>query len=364
MKFRHLNLRKNISNKTPICIYNKFNFNHDPLRMNQNYLKESNNKKIKEIKKVFKEEEKTDVNSFNKTYNNKPMYYKIRKKENSYNLNNRRTTEDFHKINNDKKLPRNISSHSISKGSTLYKTKNRLLNSIRPDNQNNRTIAVSPKRTILYPKKGRALSAANININKLNLKNKNSYKKNSETRINRTLGNGGFITALDPVVGQNQLSFIKTNNNSNNRSYFLRRLKSEKKFLSYFDIQRILFLDRKVYKPDKEFEKKIYELKNNNSDEFITNFKLDDYKVTILRLFKNKVSDKNYDILKKNFDIIQNIWSFKNTSKHRRTKITKYETTETEREQIYNKQKSERAKRIKEKSESKAEDRNKIGIPF
>ena len=155
-----------------------------------------------------------------------------------------------------------------------------------------------------------------------------------------------------------------TNNYSDDRSYFMRKLKGEKRYLSYFDIQRLLYFDRHVYKPDKKFEKQIYDLKNNNSDEFITNFKLDDYKVTILRLFKNKVSDKNYDILKKNFDIIQNIWSFKNTSKHRRTKITKYETTETEREQIYNRQKSERAKRIKEKSKSKAEDRNKIGIPF
>ena len=350
MKFRHLNLRKNISNKTPICIYNKFNFNHDPLRMNQNYLKESNNKKIKEIKKVFKEEEKTDINTFNKTYNNKPMYYKIRKKENSYNLNNRRTTEDFHKINNDKKLPRNISSHSISKGSTLYKTKNRLLNSIRPDNQNNRTVAVSPKRSILYPKKGRALSAATININKLNLKNKNSLKKNSETRINRTLGNGGFITALDPVVGQNQLSFIKTNNNSNNRSYFLRRLKSEKKFLSYFDIQRILFLDRKVYKPDKEFEKKIYELKNNNSDEFIMNFNFDEYKFLILRLFQRQVSSKNYEIMKKNFEIINRGWKQKEGLKKRHNRrLIKSATSATERELKYNQEKLEREKRIREK---------------
>jgi hypothetical protein len=318
--------------------------------MNQNYLKESNNKKIKEIKNVFKEEEKTDINTFNKTYNNKPMYYKIRKKENSYNLNNRRTTEDFHKINNDKKLPRNISSHSISKGSTLYKTKNRLLNSIRPDNQNNRTVAVSPKRSILYPKKGRALSASNININKLNLKNKNSFKKNSEARINRTLGNGGFITALDPVVGQNQLSFIKSNNNSNNRSYFLRRLKSEKKFLSYFDIQRILFLDRKVYKPDKEFEKKIYELKNNNSDEFIMNFNFDEYKFLILRLFQRQVSSKNYEIMKKNFEIINRGWKQKEGLKKRHNRrLIKSATSATERELKYNQEKLEREKRIREK---------------
>ena len=199
----------------------------------------------------------------------------------------------------------------------------------------------------------------------LNINNQNRLKRNSGDKFSsKTLGKGGFITALEPIEKENRSMLNNTNNYSDDRSYFMRKLKGEKRYLSYFDIQRLLYFDRHVYKPDKKFEKQIYDLKNNNSDEFITNFKLDDYKVTILRLFKNKVSDKNYDILKKNFDIIQNIWSFKNTSKHRRTKITKYETTETEREQIYNKQKSERAKRIKEKSESKAEDRNKIGIPF
>ena len=33
------------------------------------------------------------------------LYLPRIKLENSYNLNNRRTTEDFHKINNDKKAP-------------------------------------------------------------------------------------------------------------------------------------------------------------------------------------------------------------------------------------------------------------------
>ena len=221
-------------------------------------------------------------------------------------------------------------------------------------------MALSSKRSSFYPNKGRSLSATMLNIN-----NQNRLKRNSRDKFSsKTLGKGGFITALEPIEKENHSMLNNTNNYSDDRSYFMRKLKGEKRYLSYFDIQRLLYFDRHVYKPDKKFEKQIYDLKNNNSDEFITNFKLDDYKVTILRLFKNKVSDKNYDILKKNFDIIQNIWSFKNTSKHRRTKITKYETTETEREQIYNRQKSERAKRIKEKSKSKAEDRNKIGIPF
>lgn len=358
VNIRRLNIKRVASSYIPNRLNKKDLLrSKSQIKYNKNYFREPNNKIINEKRKSATEEEKSAINIFNKTYTKKPLLQNIKSKELPNKLN---------KLNSPQSLDKNgirRETSTISKNTTFYKTKNRLISSIKPNNKGNnfiRTMALSSKRSSFYPNKGRSLSATMLNIN-----NQNRLKRNSRDKFSsKTLGKGGFITALEPIEKENHSMLNNTNNYSDDRSYFMRKLKGEKRYLSYFDIQRLLYFDRHVYKPDKKFEKQIYDLKNNNSDEFITNFKLDDYKVTILRLFKNKVSDKNYDILKKNFDIIQNIWSFKNTSKHRRTKITKYETTETEREQIYNKQKSERAKRIKEKSESKAEDRNKIGIPF
>ena len=358
VNIRRLNIKRVASSYIPNRLNKKDLLrSKSQIKYNKNYFREPNNKIINEKRKSANEEEKSTINIFNKTYTKKPLLQNIKSKELPNKLN---------KLNSPQSLDKNgirRETSTISKNTTFYKTKNRLISSIKPNNNGNnfiRTMALSSKRSSFYPNKGRSLSATMLNIN-----NQNRLKRNSRDKFSsKTLGKGGFITALEPIEKDNHSMLNNTNNYSDDRSYFMRKLKGEKRYLSYFDIQRLLYFDRHVYKPDKKFEKQIYDLKNNNSDEFITNFKLDDYKVTILRLFKNKVSDKNYDILKKNFDIIQNIWSFKNTSKHRRTKITKYETTETEREQIYNKQKSERAKRIKEKSESKAEDRNKIIILF
>ena len=358
VNIRRLNIKRVASSYIPNRLNKKDLLrSKSSIKFNKNYFREPNNKIINEKRKSANEEEKSAINIFNKTYTKKPLLQNIKSKELPNKLN---------KLNSPQSLDKNgirRETSTISKNTTFYKTKNRLISSIKPNNNGNnfiRTMALSSKRSSFYPNKGRSLSATMLNIN-----NQNRLKRNSRDKFSsKTLGKGGFITALEPIEKENHSMLNNTNNYSDDRSYFMRKLKGEKRYLSYFDIQRLLYFDRHVYKPDKKFEKQIYDLKNNNSDEFITNFKLDDYKVTILRLFKNKVSDKNYDILKKNFDIIQNIWSFKNTSKHRRTKITKYETTETEREQIYNRQKSERAKRIKEKSESKTEDRNKIGIPF
>ena len=341
---RHLNIKRISSSKTPNDLNRKTVISKYPFRINKNYFRESNkeNKKnlSREIENTIIEEEKEDSNRFRKTYNNKPMFHRITPKSTFYNIYNRKNSVEDKKMNANKKLPRNMSTHSLSKDSTLYRTKNRLLSSVK---LKNKSMALSPKRSTFYPKNGRSFSAININ------NNNKSIKINNEAKKSNTIGNGGFITALDPVVGQNQIIFDQSDTRSDNRSYFLRKLKAEKKFLSYFDIQRILFLDRKVYKPNKEFEKKIYQLKNNNSDEFIMNFDFDKYKLTILRLFQRQVSSQNFEIMKKNFELINKGWKWRDNSKKRRRRIVRSVTSETERELRYIQKKLERKERIREK---------------
>ena len=347
---RHLNIKRIASSKIPNNFYKRDILLNNPLKINKNYFQEPNKEtqknKNKRTKKNINEEEKGDINIFNKTFSNKNMFSRITPKDNLYKLNNPKSSFGFKQIPVGKKLPRNMSSNSFSKDSTLYKTKNRLLSSVKLEKlkNKNQTIAISPKRSTFYPKKARSLSASALNI-----LSKNSLKKPNEMLSNKTFGNGGFITALDPVVGENQVGFNQSHDRDDNRSYFMRKLKDEKRFLSYFDIQRILFLDRRVYKPDMEFERKIYQLKNDNSDEFITNFNLDKYRITILRLFQRQVSSKNFEIMKKNFENINKGWRLRENKYKRRRKIVRNPTSETEREIKYNQLKMEREKRIQEK---------------
>ena len=356
---RPLNIKRITSSQTPNRFYKKdFIKSRSQLKINKNYFRETNNKKINEKRKSANEEEKSYINIFNKTYNNKPIMQRSKQDELQNKINSLQTMSKFVK-SLDKKIIRRDTS-TLSKNTTFYKTKNRFINSIKQDNANNfrKTLAVSPKRHSSIIKKGRSLSAVMLNIN-----NKNNLKKNNDDKFgNKTLGKGGFITALEPEEKRNHSALNNASMKTDERSYFIRKLKGIKKYLSYFDIQRILFFDKHVYKPDIQFEKKIYELKHNNSDEFIKNFDLNDYKVTILRLFQKKVSPGNYDILQKNFEIINKIWSYRNTSKHRFTKITKNEVTETEREQEYNQKKIERQQRIKEKTEAITNERNSINM--
>lgn len=349
INIKRLDKQRIYSTKTQSYLDNKNLLARGPLKIAKNYFRGSNeglkNDKINVIRKSIKEEEKNGINNFNKTYNNnKPMFHRVSPKNNLNKLNNPKSGIIYNKKIEGQKLPRNISANSISKDSTLYKTKNRFLSSVKLENYKNKNLsmALSPKRGNLNPKNGRSFSAVNIN-------NKNSFKNIHNVKNSNTLDNGGFITALDPALVQNQIGFNRSNTRSENRSYFLRKLNEEKRFLSYFDIQRILFLDRKVYKPDKEFEKKVYDLKNNNSDEFITNFNFDKYKLTILKLFQRQVSAQNYDIMKKNFDYIGRGWGLRDNAKKRRRKRKRNVTSETERELKYNHLKLERETRIREK---------------
>ena len=343
---RQLNIKRIASSKIPNNFYKKGILLNNNLKLNKNYFHEPNKNKNNGSKKNLNEEEKSDINIFNKTFSNKTMLSRLKPKDNLYKINDRKSSVKFNKIPLDKKLPRNISSNSISKDSTLYRTKNRLLSSVKLENfkNKNQTLAISPKRSSFCPKNARSFSASAINI-----LSKNNLKKQNEMLSNKTLGNGGFITALDPIVGENQVAFNQSHDKSDNRSYFMRKLKDEKRFLSYFDIQRILYLDRKVYKPDMEFERKIYQLKNDNSDEVIMNFNFDKYKLTILRLFQRQVSSQNLEIMKKNFENINKGWRLRDNARKRRRKIVRNPTSETERELKYNQLKIEREKRIKER---------------
>ena len=356
---RHLKIKRVTSSQTPNRFYkNNLIKSRSRLKMNKNYFRETNNKKIKEKRKSANVDEKSYINIFNKTYNNKPLSQQSKADEFSNKITTQQTISKFNRTLDKKNLRRDTS--SLSKNTTFYKTKNRLISSIKPNkadaNNFRRTLALSPKRNSFLPKKNRSLSAMMLNIN-----NRNNLKKNNDDKFNsKNLGKGGFITALEPDEKQNQSMLNNVSVQSDDKNYFIRKLQSEKKYLSYFDIQRILYLDKHVYKPDIKFEKKIYELKHNNSDKFIKNFDLNEYKVTILRLFQKKVTPKNFDILRKNFDIISRIWGRKNTSKHRRTKVIKNESTETEREQKYIHLQIERQKRIKEKTDAITNERNRL----
>ena len=354
-----LNIKRIASSQTSNRFYKKNLIkSRSQLKINKNYFRGSKNKKINENRKTGKEEEKSYIKLFNKTYNNKSIMQRSKREELSNKINSQQTMSKFVKTLDKKFLRRDTS--TLSKNTTFYKTKNRFLNSFKHDNANNfrKTLAISPKRNSSILKKGRALSAVMLNIN-----NKNNLKKNKDDKFgNKILGKGGFITALEPEEKKNQSALNSISMGTNERNYFIRKLKGIKKYLSYFDIQRILFFDKHVYKPDLQFEKKIYELKHNNSDEFIKNFDFNDYKVTILRLFQKKVSPGNYDILKNNFEIINKIWNWRNTSKHRFTKVIKNEVTETEREQEFNQQKIERQQRIKEKTDAITNERNSTNV--
>ena len=349
LNIHHLNIKRITSSQTPNRFYKKNLIkSRSQLRINKNYFRESNNKKINKKRNSANE---SYINLFNKTYNNKPIIQRSKPDELLNKINSQQTMSKFAKTSDKKILRRDTP--SLSKNTTFYKTKNRFKNS-----NFRKTFAISPNRHSSILKKGRSLSAAMLNIN-----NKNNLKKNNDDKFgNKTLGKGGFITALEPEEKKNQSVLNHISMETDDRSYFIRKLKGIKEYLSYFDIQRILYLDKHVYKPDIKFEKKIYELKNNNSDEFIKHFNFNNYKTKILRLFNKKVSPGNYDILKKNFEIINKIWNYRNTAKHHYTKITKNKITETEREQVFNQKKIERRQRIKGKTEAITNERNSIHI--
>ena len=109
-------------------------------------------------------------------------------------------------------------------------------------------------------------------------------------------------------------------------------------------------MDKKVYKPNEEFEKEINKLKRNNSNKFIMNFNFDSYKMTILNLFQKYVSHQSFDTMKKNFELINKAWIWKDNLKCHTRKKRANSLSQTEREMKYNQNKIDRENRIKSKN--------------
>ena len=316
----------------------------------KNYIK---SKSIKSFKNnIFKEKENNkngeDINIFNK----KTTFSRKRTKEVSFKLNN--MIEEIKKIDDNendnesrneyKNLVRNFS--SISKESTMYKTKKKFYSSTQLKNYIN-NIILDEKNTKYKKLKNnkkekriiRSFSTNNSINNNLNKINNN----------NNIFGNNQFITALNPIMNKRNSAKILTDNKSS-KSFFFNKIKAEKKFLTYFDIKKIYFLDKKVYKPNEEFEKEINKLKRNNSNKFIMNFNFDSYKMTILNLFQKYVSHQSFDTMKKNFELINKAWIWKDNLKCHTRKKRANSLSQTEREMKYNQNKIDRENRIKSKN--------------
>lgn len=346
MKLKKLNLT-NVVGIKELIKYKKLkninNKNDIALKINKDYLKENfkfDSKISNNNNNINKENEdsKNDIKLFNKTFNNKPFLSRKSIKDASLKLN------DASKIIEEpddeppiQKLMRNFSSNS--KESTMYKTKKKffsssqLKNPLSPDRKNRNYIKLnsSKRNSFIGRKLMRSFSANNI-INKNNIGS----------------GQSAFITALNPLV--NHRNDLKKRSDNSNKSYFFNKIKSEKKFLTFYDIKKIYFLDKKVYKPNKEFEKEVNKLKRNNSNEFITNFNFDLYKMTILNLFQNQVSYHNFDVMKKNFDVINKGWKWKDNLKCHVRNRKRISTSQTEREMIYSQHKIDRDNKIKMRS--------------
>ena len=318
--------------------------------LNKNFENHIKNISIKSLQNNIneKENDKNEENMkiINTNYIKNHIFSRKKTKEVSFKLN--KIVDEIKKVDDNendnesrnefKKLVRNFS--SISKESTMYKTRKKFysstqlknnINSIKTQEKNNK-IYKDDKRVI------RSFSANNlININKINSKNNNIFEGNQ------------FITALNPLSNKRN-SAKKITDNKSSKSFFFNKIKAEKKFLTYFDIKKIYFLDKKVYKPNEEFEKQINKLKRNNSTKFIMNFNFDSYKMTVLNLFQKHVSHQSFDIMKKNFELINKAWKWKDNLKCHRRKKKAISTSQTEREMIYNQNKIDRENRIKNKN--------------
>lgn len=358
IEIRKINLNNIVGIKNLIKYKETKNlFKNNFRTINKKYFKES--KSIKSVGSIIKKENEKkkfheNQNFFNKTFNNKSMLQRKKTNDASFKLNKiiegyrkKYDSESNKEINNDnegkselKKIIKDFS--SISNESTMYKTKKKFFSSTQLNN-NSKNIAyidkyINRRRFSYY--KGRkiirSLSANNL-LNNLTQNNNNLFSGSQ------------FITALKPLKNKRNSS-KKMSDNESSKSFFFKKIKDEKKFLTYFDIKKIYFLDKKVYKPNKEFENNIIKLKKNNSSKFIINFNLDSYKMTVLNLFQKHVAQKNYEIMKKNFDLICKAWYWNDKMKcHVKKKIVE-PISQTEREILYNQLKIERENRIKSRN--------------
>ena len=357
MEIKKLDLNNLVGIKNLLNYKNLKNANKNN-KINSNIFKKNKSLKPLNIKKENEKNKNEEPQSIlNKSFNNH-MVTRKKTKEVSFKLNN--LIDEIKKDDNDndnenqnevKQLIRDFS--SISKQSTMYKTKKKFFSSTQLKNnynksfeeKNNNSKNKKSNKSAIEKKFVRSFSANNLmNNNKSNI-----------------FGDMQFITALNPLLNKRH----SARKISDNKSFFFNKIKEEKKFLTYFDIQKIYFLDKKVYKPNKEFERKISKLKKNNSNHFIMNFNLDSYKMTILNLFQKHVSHKNFDNMKKNFDLISRAWKWKDNLKFYVRKRRAVPASQTEREILYNHNKIDRENRIKRRNpnyKDNKEDNNPVNL--
>ena len=359
IQIQKLNLNRTVGVKNLINYKKVKNANKGNFRSTNNNFKKSKSI-IENYSKKENERNKNEEisNYFNKTYNNKPFIFSRKTtKEVSFKLNNKideikkqdDNENDKESKNEFQNLIRNIS--SISKETTMYKTRKKFYSSSHLDkNKLYSNISFKEKKNKNRNKNKRSVSEKKI----IRSYSANNVVNNNNN--NNILSGSQFITALNPIF--NQRSLDKKTTEKSSKSFFFNKIKAEKKFLTYFDIKKIYFLDKKVYKPNKEFEREINKLKRNNSTEFIMNFNLDSYKMTILNLFQKYISHQNYDIMKKNFEAINSAWKWKDNLKCHTRKKRVVPLSQTEREIIYNQNKIDRENRIKSRNPDNKQENN------
>ena len=334
------------------------NKNKNNFRGNRQNFKKSKSFKSFGNNNINNENEKNQneelTNIFNKTYNNKPMFLRKKTKQVSFKLNNiideikKKEYNDKENKNELKNIIRNFSSNT--KESTKYKIRKKGFISSKQlkYNFNNISNVTNNRRKINSERQ----SIRSFSADKLSKNINNNINKINDNNI---LSGSQFITALSPISNHRTLN--KDIENKSGESFFYNKIKAEKKFLTYFDIKKIYFLDKKVYKPNKKFEKQVNKLKKNNSNEFIMNFNLNTYKIKVLNLFQKNVCHQNFNIMKKNFDLLTKAWKWKDNLKcHSRIKRA-ISTTQTEREIRYNQHKIDRENRIKNRNTKKNKDK-------
>lgn len=277
---------------------------------------------------------------------NNPIYSPVNKynipkinmansKHNLFSIN-KRLPETFLKKKNAVTLNHIRSSSTKLKLNTLSRTNSNSFS----QNDNNKYTGISdipPKITKNFPD----LNKKNKNNNILKQKN-----ESNENKKNKSLTPSIHRKKLSPKNNPNNTAikfFLPRSSSANNilHNQFITALNFDKnknstkinqpkKFLTFFDKQKIDFLDRTVYKPNKRFEYEVNKLKRNNSTKAIKNFNIYRYKNKVLKIFNNEVSYKNFDVLKKNFGKIIQGWNANLKFHFNRPQISPKSATERE----------------------------------
>ena len=217
IQIQKLDLNKTVGIKNLINYKKVKNSNKRNFRSTNNNFKKSKSiieNYSKKENEINKNEEISNI--FNKTYNNKPFIFPRKtSKEVSFKLKNKieeikkkdDNENDKESKNEFKKLIRNIT--SISKETTMYRTKKRFYSSSQLDRKKFYT-NISFKENKEKRKNKRTYSEKKI---------KRSYSANNVIDYNNNIfGGSQFITALNPIFNQRHLDKKATEKSS--KSFF------------------------------------------------------------------------------------------------------------------------------------------------